>query len=1191
MAKTIGEIIIDVKADTSQLVSGMNRAERTVSKALGSMKKAVIGFAAAYASISTVRAFEGMVSGAADAADATGKLAQQLGLTANELSKYSYAAGFAAVSQDKLTAGLSSMIRRVNNFKRDGGGAAAKALKELGISADYAREHFTSTDAAFKDILRRLQEMPDGMKKTALAQDIFSKSASSMLRLTYSDLTKFGDEAERIGVAIPDSIAKMAASYHDEMDRLSARIDGIRNSVSYALIPVMNAAAEAAVQVFDEIVKGENDAKNGVAPLTNTFADLVDSVAVGVGFVSDWISGIELVAKSLQYSLYAIGLAMSKFFDNTIIDPINRAIEAYNALAEFVHTDKIDLKLTGYTPGILNEMDTLGSEISDLAHSLHDGRDAAESFSKHFRENLKKVIEDAKRTSSSVKQITADIKDVPEKLPLSIDAEMDLDWFAGLEDDLEDHKPKVEKEFHDWGDTLNSSISNAITDAIMSGDVAGAVQSLGASMGSSLIQSGTANLLQPLTQSLGMSGPWGSVASIGIGLGAAALPSLFGGGNEKSYSDKMLEKIDSELEKQTKRLDTQIALQSSLGLRGASAVSSYESLRAGYTAQQQKWVTQRIDVSPVRNRLNGLMYDTISSYDAFGSHSADDAKRALLDFESIFVDVGAAGLDASSSMKDFFDAVVEQNSALEVLNKELDNGLITQKDYNEWTKKIIDGNRDYAKSLIDLAAPLQNTADDLNDLYQQLTGEDLLGSAKLQRAHDDVAQLIGVADFTREQYTEYLKSLTLGLDSFGTSIDGMRESLLSTDAEVQDGAIKALEQLTGKYFESSEKALDYIDSIELVGQSYLDMGDAASSVAQAVDDATASMGYNIRRLYESVGREGVDMLNLIAAQNYIDTLKATGLYDSWSPSAEDIVRSALSGAFETKRALDFFTGIDPDVAEKALGYIYQIHEYAPQASSTGYDRPVRSQERMTFDYRTDEQRARDALAALQSYGRLVEYSDIGKITSDRIELLKTNLNGLATTDKEYYDTVTSSVSELERYIDSLGAAAESATTSLTDLSGIESFVSDIDAAASAARGFADSIFANNLSYTGELYRSYMSDAERLAAGIGTAAFTEADAAALRASVDAAAKYAGDYLSKRGVMQSYADYDYERASAANRMLAIEEKIGPRRDYVKETLEEIKAMRLDNAEQSERLLSVQQQLLDVEREISQIQRRSA
>ena len=401
MSSTVGTVIIDVKADTAKLVSGMDKASRKVKSTVDDIKKTILTLGAAYAGIKGFDAFKGMVNDSLDLADATGKLAQKIGISTEKLSEYQYAAGYAAISNGELNAGLAALTRRLTNFERSGGGAAKQAFKELGISAKYAREHFAKTDDAFKEILKRLEKMPDGYRKTAIAQDIFSKSASSLMRLTASDLKKFGDQAQNIGLTISDSTAKMAAAYHDQMDQLTARITGMKRIISFSLVAPLDAASKTALQMVNAMAG--SSAKDKIKTFEKIAINMIGKIVYGAGFIKDAFTGIKLVLVSLEHAFYTVGFAISKFIDTTLTQPMNWLIEKYNKIADVLHLDKIGVELQSRTPDITKKMKALRKEADNLTDSLTDGRNMAKEFMTKFKTNLAEVEKETKKKSTSIK--------------------------------------------------------------------------------------------------------------------------------------------------------------------------------------------------------------------------------------------------------------------------------------------------------------------------------------------------------------------------------------------------------------------------------------------------------------------------------------------------------------------------------------------------------------------------------------------------------------------------------------------------------------------------------------------------------------------------------------------------------------------------------------------------------------------
>ncbi len=244
MAAKIGGILIDVAADVSKLIEGMNKAQATVDKNVAMIKKSLGPLAGMFAGIVSINAMKNII----DTADAMGEQAQKLALSSEAWSKYAYVAKFAGVEVSTLESGLSKLIANVNDFTRDGGGGAAKAFEELGISASFAKENFTSTEKTFDIIVSKLQSMGDGYKKTALVQEIFGKGAGDLVR--YTDLgadgiERLGKQAEITGNIISQDFANNAGELNDGLDTLGSISTGVGNKIMTVFTPALVEASRA----------------------------------------------------------------------------------------------------------------------------------------------------------------------------------------------------------------------------------------------------------------------------------------------------------------------------------------------------------------------------------------------------------------------------------------------------------------------------------------------------------------------------------------------------------------------------------------------------------------------------------------------------------------------------------------------------------------------------------------------------------------------------------------------------------------------------------------------------------------------------------------------------------------------------------------------------------------------------------
>lgn len=397
---TVGTVIIDIKADTAKLVSGMDNAEKKIKKTVSSIQTAIISMATAYVGIQGVKAFTSMINDSVDAADATGKLAIKLGLTTEKLSEYQYAAGFAAVSNGELSAGIGALTRRLNNFQTSGGGAGKKGFEALGISAAYAKKEYTSMDIAFEDILKRLEEMPSSYKKTAIAQDIFSKSASGILRLTGTDLQKFSKEAQKLGISISTGVANMAAVYHDQMDSLNAQITGVERNISFSLLPTMNAVSQTALEMFDNMF---GDTNEQMKTFENVAVTSVANVVYSIGFIKDAFDGIDLVLETSKLGFLYLVKGITDAF-NIANNLGNSIIEKYNSLPEMLRGEKVELISLRDAESVSDSIDSTKLKIEELVETIAKagGRGTADEFVKNFKSNLVQIKDEAKKLAEVV---------------------------------------------------------------------------------------------------------------------------------------------------------------------------------------------------------------------------------------------------------------------------------------------------------------------------------------------------------------------------------------------------------------------------------------------------------------------------------------------------------------------------------------------------------------------------------------------------------------------------------------------------------------------------------------------------------------------------------------------------------------------------------------------------------------------
>jgi hypothetical protein len=150
------EAIAAIKAQAD----AFDRLEKKIDGSIGTVKRFFDGLTA-YVSISV---------GMDDLADKS----QKLGMSAEALQEWAFAAQMSGTNAETMESGikkLSSALANMGNLKSK----SSQALQALGVTKDMG------TDQAMMQLADAFSKMEDGFQKTALAAQIFGKSAGPEL--------------------------------------------------------------------------------------------------------------------------------------------------------------------------------------------------------------------------------------------------------------------------------------------------------------------------------------------------------------------------------------------------------------------------------------------------------------------------------------------------------------------------------------------------------------------------------------------------------------------------------------------------------------------------------------------------------------------------------------------------------------------------------------------------------------------------------------------------------------------------------------------------------------------------------------------------------------------------------------------------------------------------------------------------
>jgi hypothetical protein len=244
-----------------------------------------------------------MVKSALDSADALNKLSQRVGITVEALSTLVPAAELSGVSAQTFETGLKKLATTMFEAAT-GSEESARRLKALGVEFKNQDGTLRATDAVLLDLADRLQAMPDGAQKSALAVQLFGKSGAELipfLNQGREGIAALTGEMEALGVQIGGDTAAQAEVFNDSLAKLRLAATSLANRVIEAFLPALNEMAGGMVEsakqggtlraILDGVVLVLKTLALGAATVGKAFVALGEAIGAGVAAAVEALKG------------------------------------------------------------------------------------------------------------------------------------------------------------------------------------------------------------------------------------------------------------------------------------------------------------------------------------------------------------------------------------------------------------------------------------------------------------------------------------------------------------------------------------------------------------------------------------------------------------------------------------------------------------------------------------------------------------------------------------------------------------------------------------------------------------------------------------------------------------------------------------------------------------------------------------
>lgn len=249
MSKRLGfDRIGRAAGDLTRRIGGLGQALGRSTSRLGLFAGAlgVGGAGAAFA------AFK-LAQRTASLGDEIAKTSRQLGLGAEALQEYRYAADLSGVSAQTFQDSTERLGRNAV-MASEGNKKLAGTFRSLGVSLTDANGNMRSTETILDDTLAALAAIEDPLIRSQRAYELFGRSGVDMVKMLAGGpeaLRALREEARRTGHVISQEAAEFSEVFGDNITRLQRRFDGLRNMIGVNLMPIMNEVVVKLTEWYD----------------------------------------------------------------------------------------------------------------------------------------------------------------------------------------------------------------------------------------------------------------------------------------------------------------------------------------------------------------------------------------------------------------------------------------------------------------------------------------------------------------------------------------------------------------------------------------------------------------------------------------------------------------------------------------------------------------------------------------------------------------------------------------------------------------------------------------------------------------------------------------------------------------------------------------------------------------------------
>lgn len=358
---------------------------------------------------------------AANDADELNTLSKKTGLSTEALQKMRYASSLLDVDVESITGAVAKMKKQLDS--------GADKFGAIGVAVKDANGEYRNTEAIFNDVVAAIGKIENETERDIVAMDIFGKSADELAGILDDGgqaLKELGDEADSLGLIIPQEDIDKANELNDTLDKtkaqLSASIGEAALSTLQALAPVIEKVSEAVQKVAQKLSTVSPQTMQivlavlAVIAAISPVAALIANIATAVSFLTPAISALNAALAANPVALVVMAIAALVAIFVTLWNNCEEFREFWINLWE-----KIKSIVTGAWEAITGFLSEIWGKITGAVTGFADGvkekfsniKDAAEEKFTAMKDKCAEIWGNIKNVASEkwnqVKDVTSTV--------------------------------------------------------------------------------------------------------------------------------------------------------------------------------------------------------------------------------------------------------------------------------------------------------------------------------------------------------------------------------------------------------------------------------------------------------------------------------------------------------------------------------------------------------------------------------------------------------------------------------------------------------------------------------------------------------------------------------------------------------------------------------------------------------------